>query len=254
MYKRVEKDDRTPQRTDKVMDIDEVKKYLDNELDEEERRSLEARLRSDPAFSEEFKVNKAVLMGLEDHFDRQLKEKLQARDRLQAKKKNLRHLWLAAASIALILTVGIIAYQRIIGHDNDQIFLTYYRPYYNIVDESVRGDVEGQTEAFRLYDQRDYMKAALAFEEELLRDPGNKAFAFYCGLSYLEAALPTRAIVKLESVAKVGGAFREPAQWYAGLAYLKLNQQNKATKAFKNLAENEGSYQEKAKAILKALE
>src|SRR5688500_6906456 len=116
-------------------DIERLKDYLNNRLSKEEKDSIENRLESDPDIKEQYESNKSLLEGIEYHFDKQLKQSFKDRE-IKLKKRKLSLVLAVAASF---LVIAIFSYRAWDIHPNHtEVFLKYYKPYYNVVDEPKR--------------------------------------------------------------------------------------------------------------------
>lgn len=234
-------------------DIDRLKDYLDNRLSKEEKDSIESRLESDPEFKKQFNIHKSLLEGVEYHFDKQLKQSFKDREIKQRKRRRL----MVMAAAASFLILAILSYQLWDTNLNHtEVFLQYYKPYYNVVDEPNRDSVllaDGAS-AFQLYDKGEYPKAIEGLRSALASDPHNAQTSFYLGLSYLAANQPDSAIRYLDKGYPGESAFSEPAQWYLGLAYLKSGRTEAAKNIFKEISDATGAYQDRAESILEDLQ
>ena len=230
-------------------DIDRLKDYLNNNLSKEEKAALENRLKSDPEFKAEFEIHKSLLDGIEYHFDKQLKQSLKVRE-AKVKKRRLYQVMAIAASLSLI---AIFSYQMFnLSRNDSEIFLKYYKPYYNVVDDPQRNTSipPGDASVFQLYDKGEYNKAIAGLRSALAINPTNHEASFYLGLSHLAMDQPDSAVLYLNKGAQQGSAFSEPAQWYLGLAYLKSGKIEMAKKVFTAISNKPGGYRDRAEAIL----
>ena len=232
----------------KEFDIDRLKDYLSNNLSKEEKAEIENSLESDPEFKTQFEIHKSLLDGIEYHFDKQLKESFNVHE-AKSKKRRLYQVMGVAASFLL---VAVFSYQMLeVSRDDSEIFLKYYRPYYNVVDEPERNSIPADgASAFQLYDKGEYGKAIADLRNEVAINPYNHEASFYLGLSHLAVNQPDSALLYLDKNSGQVSAFSEPAQWYLGLAYLKSGKIEMAKKIFTEISNKPGGYRDKAEAIL----
>ena len=233
-------------------DIERLKDYLNNRLSKEEKDSIENRLESDPQFKEQFEINKSLLEGIEYHFDKQLKQSFKDRE-IKLKKRKLSLVLAVAASFLVIAIFSYRAWD--INPNHTEVFLKYYKPYYNVVDEPKRDSflLADDASAFQLYDKGEYRKAIGGLQSALTRNPQNAHASFYLGLSYLALDQPDSAVRYLNKSYQGESALSEPAQWYLGLAYLKSGRTEEAKKVFKEIANTRGGYRDRAESILEDL-
>ena len=230
-------------------DIDRLKDYLNNNLSKEEKAAFENRLESDPEFKAEFKIHKSLLVGIEYHFDRQLKQSL--KDHETGRKK--RRLYQVMAAAASFLAIAIVSYQMVNMSRNDsELFLKYYKPYYNVVDEPQRNPSlpGGDTSVFQLYDKGEYNKAIAGLRSAITINPNNDEASFYLGLAHLAEDNTDSAVLYLNKGSQQVSAFSEPAQWYLGLAYLKSGKIEMAKRVFTEISNKPGGYRDRAEAVL----
>jgi tetratricopeptide (TPR) repeat protein len=162
---------------------------------------------------------------------------------------------MAAASLTVILVVSYFFLFSPDTRDAQQLFSAYYKPYYNVIDDYKRGGnaTPSETEAFRLYEQKEYESAINAFEKGLSEDPENIPLLFYGGLSYLAADEMDKAISMLDRVVTSKHTLKEAAEWYLALAYLKNNDLLQSKKIVEDIAGHEGAYKDKATSLLQEL-
>ena len=232
-------------------DIERLKDYLNNRLSKEEKAAIENRLESDPEFKTQFKIHESLLEGIEYHFDKQLKQSLKDHETKGKKRK----LYVAMAVAASFLAIAIFSYQMLYVSVNDsEIFLKYYKPYYNVIDEPQRNSTSANDgSVFQLYDKGEYHKAIAGLRNSLAISPQNLEASFYLGLSYLAVNQLDSAVLYLNKSSQQVSAFLEPAQWYLGLAYLKSGKTGTAKKVFREISNKPGGYRNRAEVILEEL-
>jgi len=144
----------------------------------------------------------------------------------------------------------------------EELFAANFEP--DDVPDVIEGPLE---DAFNFYANKNYSDAAQEFSTAdrdsetrgLQTDPKRTAFYadYYAGISYLEQADNTNAILKLKSAVTEshGELFSIKAEWYLALAYLKTGELTKANELFEKIAGNkkETVYRSKAARLLAAL-
>lgn len=237
------------------IDIDEVRKYLLHQLSDTEMSSIDKKLLEDPAFKKEFTLYKTMVVAMEEHFDETLKDSLKREERKRPARQRQLLIFLSTAAAVLLISVLSYSIFYLAKPTPQQLFAEYYKPYYNVVDDHKRDNTISNeaTEAFRLYDQKEYKKAAEVFDRELVDSPHNPALLFYSGLSQLVIDRPGPAIEKLKEVAGNSSQFTEAAQWYLALAYLKNNDIIQSRKVLEKIASSAGAYRQKATILLEEI-
>ncbi|WP_020528813.1 tetratricopeptide repeat protein [Flexithrix dorotheae] len=238
-------------------DIDQIDAFLKGKMQGEELNAFKAYMQIEEAFSKEVELQKDLLISLNAHFNKELKQKLIQSDKSGAKAINKKLIpnyikFGFAASVILFLFFGyFFLFQSI---DNTAIYTEFYKPYPNIVSPQVRGVENIQTDILQYYEIADYNTAIILLEKELEKNDAPLAYRFYYGLSLMEIGKTDQAIVVLNQVAESGDAkFKDPAQWYLGLIYLKQNDLKKAENIFESIAKSDNSYKKRAGELLEQL-
>ncbi|MCG8323135.1 MAG: tetratricopeptide repeat protein [Cytophagales bacterium] len=241
------------------LDFDQVKRYLNGHMDEEERRQFEDRINHDPELARQVDLDQVLLEGIQLHYRGQLKEKLQSLDRNDySRVKPVFPFFKAmtmAAGIIMLMVVGFFIFER--KPDTEALYTSYFKPYYKVISDIERGEVvlSGIEDPFQLYEAGQYRKANELFENLLLENPDDYRLLFYHGLAYLNSGFTSGAIDNLSQVAdKDDFLLSATARWYLGLAYLKENRMDQAIDAFNFLVEKDDGYAARAGEIIKELE
>jgi tetratricopeptide (TPR) repeat protein len=237
--------------------LDIVDRYLEGSLSEQERTAFEERLLQDEKLQQQVDDMKLIRAGI-IHASR--KAALQNLKTLEntlplVEVKVIRfwtNTWLQAAAALLI---GLLAYTFWPSSVNEQeLFATHFEVYPNIIMPTVRGVVENDStvkaQAFRAYDQQDYVLAIQLFEKLSVQD---EAVLLYLGNSYLASGQPEKALLLFERVLNNYDVFDEQAEWYVAVTYLKLEEREKAREALQKVVARESSYKAKALLILEKL-
>ena len=239
------------------LDFDQVKRYLSGEMNEEEKKRFEDIINNDPELARQVDLDRVLLEGVQLHYRGQLKDKLKGLDRhgLQTASPSfpIFRALAIAAGVALNMVVGFLVFDS--KPDSQELYTTYFKPYYNVVNNIERGEtVVGEDDPYRLYESGEYQRANELFEKLLPTESGNNQLIFYNGLSYLNSGFTSKAIDNLSQVAgKEDFLLSGTAYWYLGLAYLKENRIEEAIEAFTFLAEKENGYAARANEILDRL-
>ncbi|MEM1136960.1 MAG: tetratricopeptide repeat protein, partial [Bacteroidota bacterium] len=207
---------------------DQIDTYLTKrgKLTESERQAFEAYMRSNKSFAEEVKLQEDIILGVDYHFNKQLKDKLKAvsgRQKENSKQITLKSFILVAASLSAILFVFFLSNNKT---DTESLYNTYYQPYPNIISPTERSaNNKEQILAYKLYDQGNYEKAIIAFDELIAETNKNATAKFYQGISYIELENYDLALKSLyEATEGKDRRFIIPAKWYLVLCYLKTEE------------------------------
>ena len=192
----------------------------------------------------------------EQEFDKNLKKAITAEER-KIQKEYLRSIetslniskkkfnWRIAATITII--IGLSGYFLLFNKSlsNDELFSTYFSPYENVVAPIVRDQItlSKKAQAFRLYEQEDYIKAIDGFNELTALDSIDvSTINFYKANAYLELKKYENA-KDFFSQASQNKEWKNESFWYLALISIKLNDKDSALNYLKKL-ENQ-SYKRK---------
>lgn len=247
--------------------IEEIDRYLNSELDEDERSSFENELTQNPDLAAELELHKEIaqalveddVMNLRDQLDGISEKVLRERRKERSFVARIPRSRITAATIAasLILLIGITSLLKRNSTGNEEkLYSQYFRPYEATgIFRSSNSDLDSKINlALHKYNAAEYTEAINLFEEVLQSDLHNPVGNFYQGMSFQELGKYDRAIHSYNEVIKAkNNLFVEQAEWYAALCYMQNDNRRKAYKQFKQIAENNGYYSEKASAILRKL-
>lgn len=235
--------------------------YFANQLTEDGQKIFNELLQNDPDFKSQFEFEKNLKRVINKKQKENLKQKLigfekeiNSNDHNFDSKSSFR-LWSMAASLALLIALGWIAYNTLSGPDYDALYASNFETYPNTVYTITRSD-GGQSltrDAFAAYEANDHEKAIAAFLD-LKKEGETGQVDFYLAQSYLNIGKNKEAIEALKSVILNDKEFKAEAHWYLALAYLKSKDEVNAKATLKNLIENFDYKKEKTQALLKALD
>ncbi|MDN5211601.1 hypothetical protein QQ020_06050 [Fulvivirgaceae bacterium BMA12] len=235
--------------------IDEVRDFLLDRLPERRKKRIAERLKTDEDFRNEFYHCKALLAGMEHHFDRQLKEKLKKGDRKKKRTTSRVNMAIAAGIMLLILAAAILLISR--SGDHVVLFNRYYSHYYNVVSDAGRSRESALSpyeNAFREYEVANFTEAVRQFEEQIQIRQEDNQLIFYYGLSLLGNNQPGKAVAELAKVADSEHPFNEPAAWYLALSYLRLNDLKMSKEVLIGIINTESEYHMRAEELLNEID
>lgn len=237
--------------------IEIADRYLEGNLSEEERVAFEERLLHDEDLREHLEEMKLLKVGI-IHASRKV-----ALQNLKALESTLPPIernrftlwtnhWLQAAAVLLIGLVTYALWPESVDHD--EIFISHFEAYPNIIMPTVRGEVSSDSTlmamAFRAYDQKQFEEAAILFNRIVDKDVN---ILFYLGNCYLATSHPEKALPLFEQVYNNYDKFDEQAEWYMAVSYLKLEDREKAKQVLQSIIDRKNSYLEKAQTIVTQL-
>lgn len=240
---------------------DIICRYLDNELNEKEKRAFEQRLEKEEDLRKEFEFQRDLKESLMEDEVMQLRDKL---DKINTEKHNTQIfrvrrviLYAAAALVIVMVTVGTWFYVNQLSKGPEELYTEYYSAYENIY--SIRSG-EGMNEdnynlmrnAMDAYEQKDWEAAERYFKMLLEKESNNVFVNFYTGIVYLEQQNAQEAIKMFKTVIDDReNLLREQAYWYTALAYLKKEDVESARKCLEKIVDKEMTKTEEAGKLLR---
>ena len=218
-----------------------------------ELEMFEEQMQNDRTLAEEVRVQKEIMLSINQVFDQELKQKLKEANFSSTKKLiTLNQVYAIAASLTLLLVFGYVFLKP--SKTAEQIYLSYYQSYPNIIDPKERGKSQKNENAYSLYEQKNYKAAIGEFKNLIENDSKNAAHYFYLGISAMELTdYPLAENCMLKAIELKESRFTNPARWYLSLIYLHENQTDKAINELNALVTTKSSYSSKASSLLEEL-
>lgn len=241
-----------------------IEKYVQGILSEEERLEFDTLLGVDKGFSEEvaFHTNlKRVtevedeenFRGMLDEFEEEIRN-VEGNEITRAKEKKglFDRRWLVAASVILLLGLGVF-YNLNQPVSSTDLYMNYFEPYPNVVQPVVRGDeTSAVSEAFEAYENGRFEEALTRFTD-LQETKGDSYYLFYRANALLNLERPNEAIVLLREFATTDDKLADRSGWYLAMAYLQLDDKEQAKIELEKVVESNAYNASKAKELLAEL-
>lgn len=265
-------------------DIEQIERYLLGELTDEEEKTVEQRINTDPEFADEVSFMRDIINVSKQEGRQHLRENLKKAEQKEAekieaevnqeteakKKQNKkiiinRRNWFywatAAAAVFIGLYVGVIAPST---HGN-KLYNEYFEPYPNEVIPSTRGEEVPENfahfsqeeynlvvRAMKHYQRGNYKEASELFERHVERNRENAALILYKGISQLKSGKEEQAEMNFSYLLNLKNVeFQKEAQWYKALTFLKTNDTEDAWEILRKISETPGHpYRNKAKKVI----
>ena len=242
--------------------IELIEKYIEKRITDEELKEFEKLFSEDRSFQDLYKTMTAHIAGIKNSARKGLLNDLKKLDdqlpevplKGPLQRKGISR-WIGW-SLAAACVAGIIWVISTFAPDNnkrfDNIYVTYYKPYRNVVVSYNRsGDIAGslKEEAFSSYAQGDYAKAIEKFQE-INNSDKDAVIHFYLANAYMAAGKMSKAQENFRLVLTNDSIFMDQTKWFLALTYLKCNKPNKASELLKELVNHENAYKTKATEII----
>ncbi|MFK8009399.1 MAG: tol-pal system YbgF family protein [Saprospiraceae bacterium] len=242
-----------------------IEKYLNGELNEEEIKKFQSRLKEDTVFAEEYTLQKSMNIFLEKNRNQPALEsklasigkdffvegKNEQEDKVIPISRNKnRNRWI----IGLIATAAVAALLVMFNPFQEGDLYQQYAAHQpiSLTEKSTGNDVS--TKAETAFNQKNY---ALAYENLTLylqENPADQKAQLALGISALEDGKTTEAITIFEKMATGDSAFKDYGTWYLALSYLKQKDFEKAKSFLSQVPNSEKSLFKKAQKLLKDLD
>ncbi len=249
-------------------DIALLERYIENDLNEEDKEMVEQRLANEDNFKKlldqlgilingiQYAARNKVMQQLRD-IEERLPE-VQWEESVEEEAKtvpigNRNYWWLAAASVVVLIISSIFIFNQ--RPAPEEIYNAYFQTYDNVMNATTRGEQDAKTNfelAMQAYDQGDYSLAIKLFNElpSVEKDSG---VYLYLGNSYLVEKKAEKAIESFQKALENPGNFQNQLQWYLAMGYLQAGDIDKAIEAFTIVKNGNYSKNKDADKILKEL-
>ncbi|MEK6479997.1 hypothetical protein WJR50_20810 [Catalinimonas sp. 4WD22] len=245
-----------------------IQRYLDDEMDEDEKMDFEMRLQHMDSLRERVEEYQLIVEGIRYHGEREARQKVRELEAKAAMHVDKQHsimtnwLYRGVAASLLLLIIGFPIYWQQDEVRNARLFNNKFKPY-AVLGGTTRGESTEDEfvlpQAFEAYYNEDYSKARTLFLQASTQEDRPYIW-LYLGNAYLghdenDKAEPQKAVQALEKVltySEVDHKTQWRTHWYLGLAHLKLNQEEEAAKHLEIILDTD-EYGAEAKDILESI-
>jgi TolA-binding protein len=268
---------------EKILQLEQVDKYLSGLLNEQETEQLNLRMLEDEAFRKMVDDVEIIKEGIKKSGAKSsLETKLDLLDNTllmdepveaalgqerhgEESKNNRSHqstlgeffgqYKLAIAASLTLLLVAYFALTTILSPSPTELFAENFEPY--AYQNVTRGDVDitdKSAAAYAMYANGQYLEATTLFEALIPESQNVLRDKFYLGNAYLASGEAQKAITIFKEVIQESDSMKTLAQWYLGLSYLEANDADAAKAAFEQVEAAGEFHAEDAATILKKLD
>ncbi len=246
-----------------IQDMEWIERYLSPELSPEEKRWMEKRMDIEPDLKSKYQIHKQLIDGIRySHLQNKLEQlkvlesTLPSVEPTESRSVIFANYWkplAAAASLAIIIAAYVLINQP---PKPEELYAQYFQPYPNVFEPTLRGAddavITSRTMGFRAYDQGNYEKAVLLFNEAL-REKEDPGILLLLGNANLVLGNVEDAQNNFLTLIKDFDELDSQARLYLGLSYLKQGDSKKAKLILQELGDPEATYSKKAKELLNNL-
>ncbi len=251
--------------------IEEISRFLEGNMPEEEMIDMEVRYIQDPAFRQEVDSVRLMIEGIRSSGRQTTKEEKLERLRsaqfdeisfskttgrqdgpaITRRRKLVATLSIAASVLILIFAISPLFKPKSVNPS--ELFVTHFRPAEDIVLAGTRGtgdDLDRQ--AYEAYRLGNYAEALEIFESQIEDSPYRLTDLFYLGNCYLTEGRWQEASQAFDEVIRARTSLAEDAKWYLALSYLQLNRLDEAQGLLEEIAAD-NQVEGNARKLLKKL-
>ena len=242
--------------------VDHIIKYLSDEMSQEEVRSFEKDLATNPVLKEEFEEVSAAYRLIRDQLRQRDEEAFRSKllevmekPALKFRDRSYRHwprwyfLLPLAGSVAILLAVFLMNQQgdrilsRFFEPDKDPVILAF--------NQGTRGDSEP---GIMLYHEGHYQESMDKMSELLEQDPENRLTLLFYLLASMELDMQEAVLDRVQTLAiDTEQRLGQSLNWYITLALVKSGRLEEASTQILTLTEQPGPYQTDARRLQKML-
>lgn len=263
--------------------LQDIDRYLDNEMSNEEKIAFESKIDSDPELAMDLKLQQDMrsLFGEDDWVeeDKELLKFPKAKevtsflrsdeavdvkniitDVISENKSNSNsfskaYLWMGIAA-SLLLLFGISQFFNTGASDYDQLY-SQYIDVGSIPSLVTRGENDSALlqEAQLFFEDKDYEKALQSFiKHQKKSEVVNPLSYIYAGISYIELNQFDKALEQFDLLKKTDTLQSKKSDWYTAMVYLKQGEKKKLKQILTSITTNVSNYKyQEAKALLDAM-
>ncbi len=235
-----------------------LERFIDNDLNPEERSAVKKLIALDPNLSKELKLRIDVNKALMEKDIMKLRSDLRMIHAASQKSRSgkvlqlvTRNWHLAAASIVIFIMIGSFLLTNLNNTSSDRIYEKYYA-----LEDAVITSRSGNIENSQLSIALDKFQNKEFVEAIALLSPmdENQMAQYYLGLSFMEMEQFSDANQSFQKLLdQKDNIFIDQVKWYKALCLLKMNEKEAASLLFSSILEDNNLYAENAGAILKRI-
>ena len=227
--------------------IETIEAYLKGDLSENERMTVEERMKSDRDFASQVEMLRdmsVALKGDADRFNETLASVMISEKRKVTKVVPLRKWLVVAAAFAGLMIVFFLLNN---SDPNNDLYAAYFEmPPENVITRSDQSATL-LDQAIAAYKRAEYSEALSLFNA---MDSKSTEVVFYTAMCQMAEGNHTLSAQLLESIQGTAGSLDSAVEWYLGLSYFQLENRDQARTVLTNLAEADGYYARRAKELL----
>jgi FimV-like protein len=164
--------------------------------------------------------------------------------------------WLAAASIAILMVISI---SLITGKGGTVDYMAVYEQYYSApyADLGERSSETTEVDtpferALRMYNAANYKEAFQMLDNIAEESVPNEKYFLYKGISAMELG-EFQAAIELFDKLMAHQVLKHNGMWFKGLSYLAMEDEESARKVFEEIISTDSNFNEEASSLLRSI-
>ena len=237
--------------------LEQIEKYLNNELSLSERQVFENQLSTDEVLAKEFAfyanthtASKQLANGKRrEEFDHLRKE-----ISIRPIRKFKPMIWVSGLAASVILALGFWWFSQTATSNAEILADTYIQKHFENLPVKMDGNSDSLQMGLRLFNEKKLNDAQKIFENILQRKNGNSEATKYAGITALKLQNYDKAIQYFQTLSRQTNLYSNPGKFYEALALMKQDkaERKQAKKILNEVIVNNLEGNEEAKKFIEA--
>jgi tetratricopeptide (TPR) repeat protein len=213
----------TPNNNIPQSQLEEIERFLQDEMDAEEEKHFLGRMEQDSVLQQQVEEIRLLMVAVGEAVLQQKMNLYHGQVATPERRSIGRSRWLAAASVIIIILAAAFWFSG--SPRTKQLFTEYFVPDAGLITSMGTSDNYAFDRAMVDYKTGNYKAAIDAWQ----RLPQSDSTRYFIASAHLAATNADSAIVYFEKIlSRKESPFYDEANWYAGLALLRLNKPKEA--------------------------
>ena len=237
--------------------LEQIEKYLNNELSLSERQVFENQLSTDSTLAKEFAfyVNShSASKQLANEKRKEQFEHLRTEISSRSIRKIKPLIWVSGLAASVILALGFWWFSQTATPNAEILADAYIQEHFENLPVKMDGNSDSLQMGLRLFNEKKLNDAQKIFEDILQRKNNDSEATKYAGITALKLQQYDKAIQYFQALAQLTNLYSNPGKFYEALSLMKQNNANrkKAKEILNEVIINNLDGNEEAKKIIDA--
>jgi tetratricopeptide (TPR) repeat protein len=235
--------------------LEQIEKYLNNELSLSERQVFENQLSTDEELAKEFAFYANVHTASKQLANEKRKEEFDnLRTEISSRPVNKIKpmIWVSGLAASVILALGFWWFSQTATSNAEILADVYIQEHFENLPVKMDGNADSLQMGLRLFNEQKLKEAQKVFEAILQRKNSDSEATKYAGITALRLQKYDKAIQYFQDLAQQTNLYSNPGKFYEALALMKQNKRdrNKAKEILNEVIVNNLEGNEEAKRII----